>query len=283
MNLTIFYDERQVVDLESFSPSAKKPKAVVESWLNIKPDLNIQSFKPVTEGDLKLIHNPDFVENIFSLRINNGFENKDPRIPESLLWTNGSFLAAALHAAKTKEWAISPTSGFHHAEYNRAMGFCTFNGLMLAAKKILDEKLLKRIAIVDLDMHYGNGTDSIINELKLGGAQPIVLNYTFGGLGFYTANDAEKFLNRLPRVMEHICVDYDIILYQAGADPHVNDPFGGVLTNEQLRLRDDIVFEACHKHNKPIAWNLAGGYQTPLRNVLDIHDNTLRSCLEHTQ
>ncbi len=74
--------------------------------------------------------------------------------------------------------------------------------------------------------------------------------------------------------------DCAVLLYQAGADPHVDDPLGGWLTTEQLRERDRRVFEAARGAGVPVAWNLAGGYQTPLRNVLDIHDHTLIECAE---
>lgn len=70
----------------------------------------------------------------------------------------------------------------------------------------------------------------------------------------------------------------DVILYQAGADPHVEDPLGGWLTSTQLRDRDRLVFETARKYRIPIAWNLAGGYQEPLRKVLDIHDATMIEC-----
>jgi acetoin utilization deacetylase AcuC-like enzyme len=70
------------------------------------------------------------------------------------------------------------------------------------------------------------------------------------------------------------------MLYQAGADPHVDDPLGGVLTNEQLRMRDRIVFRTAIKLSIPVAWNLAGGYQSPLRKVLDIRDATAIECIE---
>ena len=72
--------------------------------------------------------------------------------------------------------------------------------------------------------------------------------------------------------------DCDVILYQAGADPHVDDPLGGWLTTEQLRERDRRVFESAQRLGVPIAWNLAGGYQEPLSKVLEIHDNTMREC-----
>jgi len=72
--------------------------------------------------------------------------------------------------------------------------------------------------------------------------------------------------------------DCEVILYQAGADPHINDPLGGWLTTEQLAERDRLVFETAKAMNLPIAWNLAGGYQKDIRKVLDIHDNTMRAC-----
>lgn len=74
----------------------------------------------------------------------------------------------------------------------------------------------------------------------------------------------------------------DIVLYQAGADPHVNDP-GGWLTTEQLQQRDAIVFEAFAANKLPVVWNLAGGYQVnrdgSIPKVLEIHDNTMRECV----
>jgi acetoin utilization deacetylase AcuC-like enzyme len=88
---------------------------------------------------------------------------------------------------------------------------------------------------------------------------------------------AKAFLSSLPGAME-ILSDCELILYQAGADPHIRDPLGGWLTSEQLRTRDRIVFEAAARYQVPIAWCLAGGYQEPLRRVLEIHDATMEEC-----
>ena len=71
----------------------------------------------------------------------------------------------------------------------------------------------------------------------------------------------------------------DIVLYQAGADPHIDDPLGGFLTTEQLRIRDQRLFEGLKQRGIPIAWVLAGGYQKPLEKVLEIHDNTYREFM----
>ena len=70
----------------------------------------------------------------------------------------------------------------------------------------------------------------------------------------------------------------DVILHQAGADPHIDDPVRGWLTTAQLFERDRRVLGAAQGVGMPVAWNLAGGYQWPLRKVLDIHDNTMRAC-----
>ena len=90
--------------------------------------------------------------------------------------------------------------------------------------------------------------------------------------------DATKFLAMLPRLVRGFA-GCDVLLYQAGADPHVDDPLGGFLDDEQLARRDAIVFAEARKLGLPVAWNLAGGYQTPLRRVLDIHDRTMIECV----
>jgi acetoin utilization deacetylase AcuC-like enzyme len=90
---------------------------------------------------------------------------------------------------------------------------------------------------------------------------------------------AQEFLDRIPAIVASMA-DCDVVLYQAGADPHVDDPLGGWLTTEQLAERDRRVFLTARSIGLPIAWNLAGGYQNPLRKVLDIHDNTMRACVE---
>ena len=72
-----------------------------------------------------------------------------------------------------------------------------------------------------------------------------------------------------------------MLFYQAGADPHIDDPLGGYLTTEQMKRRDDIVFMVAKDLDLPIVWNLAGGYQEPFQKVLDIHQNTLDACLDN--
>ena len=119
-------------------------------------------------------------------------------------------------------------------------------------------------------MHYGNGTQDIIDRLGL----HFVKHYSFGGDGLACRESAEQWLAKLPSIVQGIAREANVIIYNAGADPHIDDPLGGVLTTEQLKKRDEIVFEAARMFNVPVAVSLAGGYQQDIRKVLDVHDNT---------
>lgn len=283
--MKVFYDQRQSVAYnDSFSPSAGKPEKALAAWQAIVP-VEIMPVTPVTAEELQLVHDKQYVEDVLACKINNGFNNKLKTIADSLLWTNGSFVSAAFYAVKHKESVVSPTSGFHHAEYHQGMGFCTFNGLMLAAVLLKNKGLVNKVAIADIDMHYGNGTDHIIGVLDQQGVEPFVSHYTFGGhldtcpIG-NMKDFADKIMTMLPDRINQILEGADVLFYQAGADPHVDDPYGGALSTAQLKERDRIVFTAAKEHNVPVVWNLAGGYQPQISKVLEIHNNTALMHME---
>jgi acetoin utilization deacetylase AcuC-like enzyme len=213
------------------------------------------------------------VADVLSLKEANGFGNHSAEVAFSLPYTTGSLAAATLHALKNGETCASLTSGFHHAGYNNGGGFCTFNGIVVAAQLALQVGA-KKVGVLDCDNHYGDGTDDIIKELGLGKK---IHHWTFGK-HVHTSSDALAWLALLPEIVAKF-KGCDVVIYQAGADPHVDDPLGGVLTTEQMRERDRIVFNVLDELKIPVAWNLAGGYQTPLRKVLDLHDATMQECV----
>lgn len=276
--IPVFYSPKQVVDADlGASPSARKPPLVLESWRAARFSFEVLEPSPVTAEDLSRAHAPDFVQDILTCRRSNGFGNRLAAVANSLPWTSGSMLSAARHLVRTGgPVAVSPTSGFHHASFRKAEGFCTFNGLMVTLLALRADGVTGRIGILDLDEHFGNGTDDIIR--RLGVAE--VEHYTFGGEQSVRRGDGEAWLNRLPNIVRTFqgCT---VVLYQAGADPHEHDPYSrGVLSTEQLYRRDQVVFRGLAGMGVPVVWNLAGGYQEPLRKVLDIHDNTMRACVE---
>src|SRR5687768_2485938 len=119
-----------VADSESYSPSAAKPRAVVESWRNLP--IEVIAPVPAAIEDLIRAHDERFVRAILACEEPNGFGNRSRAVAASLPYTSGAMLAAARHAIEHGS-AAAPCSGFHHAGFRSAGGFCTFNGLMVTA------------------------------------------------------------------------------------------------------------------------------------------------------
>lgn len=268
----VFYTAAQVAEKFSYSPSAGKPADVVASWRARGYPIRLVAPVPVTIDDLALAHDRRFVEDVLALRVDNGFGNRSAAVARSLCHTSGAMLASAREALSTRSIACAPCSGFHHAGYDHAAGFCTFNGLMVTTLKLKAEGLVRRVGILDCDQHYGDGTDNIIDRERAAGWVRHI------SAGRHYKREALPFLDGLPALVQGFA-DCDLLLYQAGADPHVDDPLGGYLDDDQLARRDAIVFAEAHRLRIPVAWNLAGGYQEPLRKVLDIHDRTMAACV----
>lgn len=281
----VFYRPEQVADTASISRSTLKPRLVVEDWKAQGFDLQIHSFEPVTREDFKLAHHADFVDGVLDGTRYNGFNNTDVDVARSLPYTTGSMLAAAKYAIEHNAIACSPTSGFHHAGPKSALGFCTFNGLMVTAMVLKSLGLASRVAILDCDAHYGNGTDEIIHDLGL----DFIVHRTQGENFYDRATTLGGAYEDWLDAAIADCAQADVVLYQAGADPHIADPYGGMLTTQQLDARDDAVFSGLS--HLPIAWNLAGGYQTApgateaerLEPVLALHRSTAACAIRHAR
>jgi acetoin utilization deacetylase AcuC-like enzyme len=269
----VFYTEAMLAAPDSYSPSAQKPRHVLAAWQAAGLEITVKSFSPADEADLCLAHDPTYVRAILDGDLENGFGNRAPDVAASLPFTTGAMLAAARFSLDGG-CACAPVSGFHHAGYDFGGGFCTFNGLVVTARRLLDEGLVRRVMILDCDMHYGDGTDAILTRFSL---KKSIRNATFGRW-FHQPRQARAYMKLLHETVGYFS-SYDLILYQAGADVHVDDPLGGVLSTAEMIERDRIVFEAARATNRPIAWNLAGGYQVPLAKVLELHVNTMRECL----
>ena len=278
MPIPVFYSPAMVANSESFSPSAGKPALAVESWQFLGLPLEFRAPQPLSAEQFGVAHDPDFVADVLSCRRTNGFSNKSPAVAAALPWTSGAMLSAAREALNNGIGAIAPCSGFHHAGYDFAGGYCTFNGLMVTAAVLLAEGKASKVGILDFDQHWGNGTQDIIERLHLGND---VVHYS--PREYTRPARAEAFLSGIPKILERFA-GCDLMLYQAGADPHIDDPLGGWLTSDQLYRRDRAVFDGLRRLGIPVAWNLAGGYQHDeeggIRPVLDIHDNTLVAFVE---
>lgn len=270
--MRVYYSPAQnVSENDSYSPSAGKPEKLVAQWRERWPDrLEFVPPSPLSARDLACAHCPTYVEEILQCRRHNGFGNLSRQVADSLAWTNGSLVSALEHVLAHGGAACSSTSGFHHAGYARAKGYCTFNGLMVGAMRVRGRA--ERVGILDCDFHYGDGTDDILAHLKV----RHVTHYTTGRVG--APRDPEVFLEDLPGILQEMRPE--VLLYQAGADAHNDDPLGGWMSSEQMRRRDHIVFRFCKDKGVPVVWNLAGGYQEDFQKVLDLHHATMEECLD---
>jgi len=280
MKCPVFYRDEMVPVISSFSPSPGKPALVLQDWKRAGMSIDVRGFAPVSRAQLYLAHNEDYVDGIMDGTRRNGFGGYCRKAAESFSYTCGAMLSAALCAVKTGTAACAPVSGFHHAGPAYASGYCTFNGLMVAALSLkrdgIRDGIVERVGILDLDQHWGDGTDAIIKARQ---ADWI----THHSPGSRSCKEASGYLRRLPDLIKSM-KGHSVLLYQAGADAHVGDPLGGWMTTTQLARRDRIVFETAAAIGLPVAWCLAGGYQRKpdgsIPVVLKIHRNTMRACCE---
>lgn len=260
--MKVFFNEQMSVESGGYSPSASKPAAAVADWLAHGLAIQICDFDPATESDLCLAHDRHFVRAVLACEKSNGHGNRIPEVTRSCLLTVGS-LTAACRAAFAERITCSPTSGFHHAGFDYNGAFCTFNGLIVAARTVINEGLCSKVAILDCDAHYGNGTDDIIRRLKL---EDQILHWTYGAhWGRGRVFNQRRFLRQINAFLKKAARDrVGLVIYQAGADPHIDDPLGGDMTSAEMRERDRFVLSKCREMQLAMAITLAGGY---LRDV----------------
>ena len=277
--ISVFYRVEQVAPVLS-APGARKPRLVVDDWLAHGLPIGISSFEPARREDLVLAHAPAFVDGVLACRVPNGFRTRQHEVADSLPYTSGSLIAACEHVLTLgARVACSPTSGFHHSGFDEARGFCTFNGLMVAALVMRRDGLIpRRLGILDCDYHFGDGTQEIIDRL---GIDWIVHDSL--GMQFPRGSSARDYLAAVRRSAAAMA-SCDLVIYQAGADLHVDDPLGGVLSSRQMRERDDIVFRTFAENRTRVVWNLAGGYQEEpdgsIPKVLQLHRETMKACVD---
>ena len=207
----------------------------------------------------------------------------------------GTTLAA--RTALERGWAVHLGGGFHHAFQERAEGFCYLNDLAVAARAVQEEGLVERLAVVDLDVHQGNGTAAIFRgdatvytfsvhqednyPVKEPGDRDIgLVSFDRRRRGSPWVED-ELYLEILEAAMPEVLADArpDLVVYQAGADPYRYDQLGGFrLTQEGLERRDEIVFAACRERDVPVATTFGGGYAADVKDTIAIHLATVRAA-----
>ncbi len=262
--------------------------AVLVDWI---------SPEPVDDEALGRVHTAEYLTKIREDTLTAG-ERAVLEVPFSRdladvmrLCCGGSVITA--RRAMDEGVALHLGGGFHHAFPGHGEGFCLLNDVAVAAAQALAEGLATRVAVVDLDVHQGNGTAAIFAD------EPRVFTLSVHQEGNYPAwkppSDLDvglpdgmgddDYLARLEKALEEVCESSpELVIYLAGADPYREDQLGGLgLTEVGLRRRDRTVLRWARSHAVPVAIVLAGGYAVDPRDTVRIHAATVEEALAATE
>lgn len=241
-----------------------------------------------TREELAQILKEEYLDDLLAVRMSwrtssSELPVKRDIIAAHMLCCDGSYQAA--HHAKEAGAAYHVGGGFHHAFRDHAEGFCYVNDVVYAAVRMLSSGCQK-IAVVDLDLHQGNGTAKYFeNDTRV---------FTFSmhqerlypkkersdlDIGLDSGIEDEEYLSILDSALEKIYDGFtpELVLYVAGADPYVLDQLGSLcLTVEGLRQRDEMVVQRAQQRGVSVAVVLGGGYAQDVNDTAEIHCNTAR-------
>lgn len=250
------------------------------------------------DGVLALAHHPHYIEAVSTGSLTAaaqkeiGFPWSTNMVERSRRSVGATIAASRAALATSDQIAVNLAGGTHHAYADHGGGFCVFNDSAIAARLMQAERRVERVAIVDLDVHQGNGTASILARddsiftLSLHGAA----NYPFSkecsdldvGLPDGTGDDA--YLQALQQALDQMFLRFapQLIIYLAGADPHEGDRLGRLkLSLEGLGQRDQMVFSAAGQRAIPLAVTMAGGYGKNVQDTVSVHLQTIALAARH--
>lgn len=255
---------------------------------------------PAAREELLRVHTAEYLDDLENLRWTpRTWRSELPISAEIVRWFEiscGGTTAAARQALE-HGWAAHLGGGFHHAFPDHAEGFCYLNDLAVAARTLQSEEAVERVAVIDVDVHQGNGTAAIFADdpsvftfsihqednypVKERSDRDIgLLSFDRGREGSPYVTD-ELYLGHLEPAVREILEEFrpDLVLYQAGADPYERDRLGGFrLTLQGLARRDAVVLGGCRERGIPVAITLGGGYAEEVADTIAIHTRTVRAA-----
>lgn len=268
--MKVYYRSEYTASGFSFD-TTRKAKWIADSLVTRPiPGVELAVPAPIVESDVTEVHSPDYVA---AIRTGQPADlaatpdlDWDPGLWPMALASNGGVVAAAL-AAMREGVGGSLSSGMHHARRDRGAGYCTFNGLVLAARAA-EHAGARSILILDLDAHCGGGTHSLIARdpaVRQVDVSVAAFDY-YVPEGLNTLDIVRQASEYLPTIERRLGTlggqPFDLCLYNAGMDPSQFCEEGGLagVTNETLRAREELVFGWCARRALPVAFALAGGY-----------------------
>ncbi|MCD4656256.1 MAG: histone deacetylase [Planctomycetes bacterium] len=262
------------------------------------PEDEFTSSEEATLDEIRTVHSHTFLSRIEDYAFRNPFEAVrefeapcNHEVYDSFKLMCGASIRACKLALETKSFGFHVGGGFHHAFDNHGEGFCILNDIAVAIRVLQKEKLVEKVAVIDVDVHQGNGTAyifendknvftfSIHNDLLY----PMVKMKSDLDIGLLPGTKDTQYNKHLFENVPKILDSHkpDLLIYVAGADTYIEDKIGGLhLSIEGCNKRDEIVISEATKRNIPTMVCLAGGYANKTDDVATIHFNCAKTCIE---
>lgn len=246
---------------------------------------------PASNDDLARAHNRDYIASVMEGTLSAAEQRRigfpwSPALARRSRTTVGATIGAC-RAALEDGAAANLAGGTHHAYADHGEGYCIFNDVVVAARAMQAEGRVRRVVVIDLDVHQGNGTAAITR------GDPTITTYSVHGAKNYPfykeqsdidieladgTGDADYLALAEEGARRAIAwAGADLAIYIAGADPYQHDRLGRMaLTIAGLALRDRMVFDRCHEAGLPVAVVMGGGYAPNVEDIVRIHATTIR-------
>ena len=237
-------------------------------------------------------HSIDYINNIKNKTLDKksqtkiGFPINNSVVRRSFLATGGTVLASKL--ALEHKLACNTAGGSHHASYNNGAGYCVFNDVAVAANYLKYKKKIKKILILDLDVHQGNGNSDIFKNDK------DIFTFSMHCKSNYPAKKSKSDLDielkdeledkEYLEILKHNInrlnqMKFDFVFYIAGVDVHYDDKLGKLkLTDDGINQRDKIVIENFFSKKTPLCGVLGGGYNKNFDKLIELHAMLHKNC-----
>jgi len=268
------------------------------------PQIRLGQALPATDGELALVHSPAYIQAVEHGTLPPAAQREigfpwSPAMAERARRSVGATLQACRIALAGEGMAANIAGGTHHAYADKGSGFCVFNDAAVAARLMQAEHVRRhrahgplKVAIIDLDVHQGNGTarifahDATVFTLSLHGEKNFPFRKEPGDLDVELPDGCRdpQYLEALERALEELEQRFDpgLVIYLAGADPHEGDRLGRLkLSFDGLEARDRRVMDWAWQRRVPLAFAMAGGYGTDLEATVQVQVNTYRVALDY--
>ena len=289
-----FYTDHFVLPLPAGHRFPMEKYSRLRDLVGTLPSVELLEAPAASDTQILYAHDPQYLIKVIAGNLSPQ-EQKGIGFPWSLAMVERSrrSAGATVAAAKTalnEGIAANLAGGTHHAYRAMGSGFCVFNDSAIAARTLQKEiSPHLKIAVIDLDVHQGNGTaailqnDSSIFTLSIHGENnfPFKKEQSDLDLGLPDGSDDKVYLDALYKCLEELEFRFkaDCIIYLAGADPHEGDRLGRLkLSKEGMRQRDETVFQFALDRNLPVAFSMAGGYGKEIDSTVDIHFQTIQTA-----